>query len=115
MFSPQVVLVAAVVVAISACGAPRSADGSDGAAVAVCRGALEQVGPSERLATTVREEGEGFLVRAWTSGRAQGNPDYLCRVVRDHSAERGVAVVRLQSRDSSGSGYSSTLDIEFDD
>jgi hypothetical protein len=77
---------------------------------------LEKVGPTERLATTVREEGQGFLVSAWRSGRAEGRPDYLCQVARDESAERGVAVVRLQTRDSSsGSGYRSTLDIEFDD
>jgi hypothetical protein len=35
-------------------------------------------------------------------------------VARDEDAERRVSVVRLQQRDSSGGGYRSTLDIEFD-
>lgn len=106
------VLVALVLVA---CGEQRSADGSEGAAVVACRDLLGQmVADPERLATTVREEEPGFLIRAWSKGRAEGQPDHLCHVARDESAERGVRVVRLQSRDGSG-GYRSSLDIEFDD
>lgn len=102
-----------VALALGACGEQRSADVSDGAAIAACRDLLGQVANSERLATTVRDEEPGFLVRAWSSGRAEGQPDYLCHVARDESAERGVRVVKLQSRDGSG-GYRSSLDIEFD-
>jgi hypothetical protein len=115
VLSAKAVQVAVLTLALSACGGQRSGDGTDGAAVAACRGALEKVGASDGLATTVREEGGGFLVRAWRSGRAEGNPDYLCQVARDDTAERGVSVVKLQTRDSSGDGYRSTLDIEFDD
>jgi hypothetical protein len=72
------------------------------------------VADEERLATTVREEEPGFLIRAWTSGRAEGRPDYLCRVARDEGAERGVRVVTIKSRDGTGA-YRSSLDIDFDD
>lgn len=98
---------------LAACGVQRSADGSDGAAVGACRDVLGRVANSERLATTVREEGPGFLIRAWSGGRVEGQPDYLCHVARDEAAERGVRVVEIQSRDASGA-YSSRLDIEFD-
>lgn len=54
-----------VMALIAACGEQRSPDGSDGAAVAACRGVLGQIADSERLATTVREEQPGFLIRAW--------------------------------------------------
>lgn len=103
-----------VVCSIGACGDSQiSADGSDGAAVAACHDVLAQVSKSERLATTVREDGSGYMVSAWRGGRADGKPDYLCQVARDEKAERGVAVVRLRARDGAG-GYRSTLDIEFD-
>jgi hypothetical protein len=103
-----------VAVALAACGEQRSDDGSHGVAVAACRDLLGKVVDSERLATTVREEEPGFLIRAWSSGRAEGQPDYLCHVARDESAERGVRVVKLQSRDGSGA-FRSSLDIDFDD
>lgn len=99
---------------VAACGEQRSADGSDGAAVAACREVLGQIANPERLATTVREEDPGFLIRAWSGGQAEGQPDYLCQVIRDEGAKRGVRVVRLQSEDGSG-GYRSRLDIDFDD
>jgi hypothetical protein len=109
--SAHIVLVALV---LAACGEQRSPDGSDGAAVAACRDLLGKMADAERLATTVREEEPGFLIRGWSSGRAEGQPDYLCHVARDGSAERGVRVVKLQSRDGSGA-YRSSLDIDFDD
>jgi hypothetical protein len=99
--------------AVAACGDQRSRDGSDGAAVATCRTVLGQVADQQRLATTVREEEPGFLIRAWTSGRAEGEPDYLCQVARDEGAERGVRVVSITSRDGTGA-YRSRLDIDFD-
>lgn len=99
---------------LAACGEDRSPDGSDGAAVAACRDVLGQLVNSERLATTVREEQPGFLIRAWSSGQAEGRPDYLCHVARDEGADRGVRVVKVQSEDGSG-GYRSRLDIDFDD
>ena len=105
-------LVLALVAA--ACGQQPSADGSDEAAVAACRDLLGQVAGSDTWATTVREEEPGFLVRAWSSGRAEGDPDHLCHVARDSEAERGVRVVRLQARDGSGA-YRSSLDIDLDD
>lgn len=97
-----------------ACGdSQMSPDGSDGAAVATCRDVLAQVSESDRLATTVRAEGAGYMVSAWADGRAEGSPDYLCQVAREEKEERGVAVVRIQGRDGAG-GYHSRLDIEFD-
>ena len=57
--------------------------------------------------------GDGYLVSAWTDVRPDGEPDSLCRVVRDEHAERGAAVVRLSSRDGSGTSWS-RLDIELD-
>lgn len=106
-------LVTSIVCSVAACGDSQvSPDGSDGAAVAACRDVLAQVSKPERLATTVREESPGYMVSAWRDGRTEGKPDYLCQVARDESAERGVAVVRLQARDGEG-GYRSTLDIEF--
>lgn len=101
-----------VAVALAACGAQRAGD--DGAAVAACRDVLEEVTAPERLATTVREQDPGFVVSAWRTGRAEGRPDYLCRVARDGDAAGGVVVRSVQTRDGDG-GYSSTLDLDFDD
>lgn len=99
----------------AACGDSQlSADGSDGAAVAACRSVLAQLSTPDGLATTVREEGTGFVVSAWTSGRAEGDPDYRCEVARAEDAKRGVEVVGVQSRDGAGA-YHSTLDIDLDD
>ena len=107
-------LTVVVAAALAACGDQRSPDGSEGAAVAACRTLLGQVVEQERLATTVREEEPGFLIQAWTSGRAEGQPDYLCQVTRDEGAEREVRVVTITSRDGTGA-YRSSLDIDFDD
>lgn len=106
-------LTVVIAMVLAACGNPRSPDSSDGAAVAACRTLLGQVVDEERLATTVREEEPGFLIRAWTSGRAEGQPDYLCQVARDARAERGVRVATITSRDGTGA-YSSSLDIDID-
>ena len=114
MLAWRAVVLVPVAVALAACGDPSSADGTDGAAVATCRALLAEVADETRLATTVREEEPGFLVRAWTSERPEGQPDHLCRVVRDDDAERGVRVVSLTSQDGSGS-YSSRLDLQLDD
>lgn len=111
---PKVAQVAVLSIALSVCGGQRSADGGDGAAIAACRGVLVKIGSSERLTTTVQDADHGFLVSAWRDGRAEGKPDYLCQVARDDSAERGLAVVKIQTQESSGA-YSSTLDIGFDD
>lgn len=113
MVSRRCAHIVVVAILLAACGEQRSADGSDGAAIAACRDALAQIANSERLATTVREEQPGFLIRAWSSGRAEGQPDHLCHVARDEGAERGVRVVKIQSEDGSGA-YRSRLDIEFD-
>ncbi len=110
----RVALALVTATAVAACGEQRSGDGSDGAAVAACRSLLGQVAGKERLATTVREEEPGFLIRAWASGRAEGQPDYLCRVARDEGAERGVRVLSITSRDGAGA-YRSSLDLHFDD
>ena len=107
-------LTVVVTIALASCGDQHSRDGSDGAAVAACRTLLGQVADQDRLATTVREEEPGFLIRAWTGGRVEGQADYLCRVARDDAAERGVRVVTIQSRDGTGA-YRSSLDIDFDD
>ena len=114
MLVSRVALPFVIAMAVAACGEQRSADGSDGAAVAACRTVLGQVADEERLATTVRAEEPGFLIRAWASGRPEGQPDYLCQVARDDDAERGVRVVTLTSRDGTGA-YRSRLDIDFDD
>ena len=108
--SAQVLL---VVIAVTACEGQRSADGSDGAAVAACRHVLGQVADSQQLATTVREAGLGLFIRGWSSHQAQGEPDFLCRVARDEAAPGGVRVAEVASTDGH-SGYSSRLDIEFD-
>lgn len=107
-------LTVVITMTLTACGSQGSPDGSDGAAVAACRTLLGQVADEERLATTVREEEPGFLIRAWTGGRAEGQPDYLCQVARDEAAERCVRVVTIKSRDGTGA-YRSSLDIDFDD
>lgn len=109
---PRLLHLAAAVVLLAGCG---EADTADGAAVAACRALLVEVGAAtDQAATTVRQQGRGFVVEAWSSGRAEGSPDHRCEVARDPDAPRGVAVVRLQTRDSSGGGYSSRLDVELD-
>jgi hypothetical protein len=113
VISARVAQLAVLLLAVPACSAQGDADGGDGAAVAACRGVLADLAPAERLATTVRDEGDGFLVSAWSTGRAEGKADYLCRVERDGDADRGVRVVRISSRGSDGA-YSSSLDIELD-
>lgn len=110
----RILAVAVVALCLAACGSSGTpADGSDGAAVAACRGVLAEISEAKRLATTVRADGPGYLVSAWRDGRAEGDPDYLCRVVRDENAERGVAVLNVHGQDGSGA-YRSTLDIDFD-
>ena len=92
---------------VAACsGSQPSPAGSDGAAVAACRSSLSNVADDRTLATTVRNEGSGYVINAWTDGRAEGIPDYVCNVVRDEQAARGVAVGRDQAltRTVGGSG-----------
>lgn len=115
MLWSKVVQAAVLTAALCACAARSSADDTDGAAVAACRAVLEDLVPGERLATAVREQGRGFVVSAWRDGRPEGSPDYLCDVAREEGSDRGVAVVKVQTRDSSGGGYHSTLDLEFDE
>ena len=90
-------LVMSAVALVSGCGhSQRSPDDSEGAAVAACRTALSDVA-TDRLATTVRDEGpSGYVVNAWTEGTASGVPDYVCEVARDENADRGVAVVDVR-------------------
>jgi hypothetical protein len=90
-------LTSGLALALAACSDEQlSPDGSDGAAVGICRSALENVADRERLATTVRTAGNGYVVNAWTSGQAEGIPDYVCDVKRDAGAERGVAIVKIR-------------------
>ncbi len=76
-----------------------SPDGSDGAAIAVCRAALRDVAPPDKLATTVgRLVANGYTVKAWTNGQAEGPPNYTCNLVRDNATERGIRLVGLDPK-----------------
>ena len=87
----------AVTCSLAACGADRMPPkGSDEAAVVACRSLLKNVTDLGRLASTVRDEGDGYVVNAWTNGQARGVPDYVCDVERDPDAERGVVVVEVR-------------------
>ena len=88
---------AVIALGAAACAdSPSSPVAGDGAAVAACRSSLRTVADPARLATTVRDEGDGYVVNAWTTGRAEGVPDHVCDVARDENAARGVAVVDIR-------------------
>jgi hypothetical protein len=80
---------------LAACGGERlSPDGTDGAAVGICRKAVNS---TEDWSSTVRDKGtDGFVVSIWRQPRPSGDPDYVCEVRRDPGEPRGLAIKGIQ-------------------
>jgi hypothetical protein len=84
----------AVVMAVGACGGERlSDDGTDGAAVGVCRDAVNSNGD---WSSTVRDDdADGFVVNVWRQSRPLGEPDYVCKVRREPDEPGGVKIAEI--------------------
>jgi hypothetical protein len=90
---PRTGIMVAPLVALVACGATQSSDGSDGAAVGICR---EAVNSTARWSSTVRTEGaEGFVVKIWSQPQPSGAPDYVCEARLDPAQPRGLAITTI--------------------
>lgn len=45
----------------------------------------------------MRDDGpDAWVVNVWADEPARGTPDFVCAVVRDHDADKGVRVVSIR-------------------